>query len=334
MPTTTKYGRRLLAASLSLIAHAAAGASYWQIEQPSVTVIAEGDKEAAAAVAATTLRMQSAARWLLSWPKGHREPPVLVFDVNESLIRHTFKPPPSNPGAYSDATTGHELWARTAALVIVTAPMSYERGHELRSFQHAYGEALMRAEPSHDWPRCVHQGMAQLFSVAELTPPNHFYVTGQAIAGREHLWDPAKILLPVDGPHEPMPQWTADERGYSCFLFAFMIASAAEEQRVALSGMLTAVGRGAALEQATQSELQQTLPEFTARYRDFARAVQFVANAPPSPNSVSSLPLRAHEIRTDFAQEIPPIPDAVPISAENVQALMRKVCEKLSNCRK
>jgi hypothetical protein len=176
--------------------------------------------------------------------------------------------------------------------------------------------------------------MAQLFSAAELTPPNHFYVTGEAVAGQLHIWDPEKILLPADGSQEPIPQWTADERGYSCFLLAFMIASAAPEERAALSAMLTAVGRRTPLAQATQSELRLTLPEFTARYRDFARSVQFIANAPRSPNSVSSQPLKVHEVRLDLPEEIPAVTDAISISAENVQALMRKVCDRLHNCRK
>jgi hypothetical protein len=38
-----------------------------------------------------------------------------------------FKPPASPPGAYVDATTGHESWARTPALVIVTVPMGRTR---------------------------------------------------------------------------------------------------------------------------------------------------------------------------------------------------------------
>lgn len=333
MTAPTLYTRCLLAISLCAIAHTAA-AGYWQIQRPSVTAIVEGDQKTADAVAAMTLRLQSAARRLLSWPEGYREPPVLVFDVNERLIRQMFKPPASPPGAYVDATTGHESWARTPALVIVTVPMGYERGHELRSLQHTYGEALLRGEPSHDWPACAQQGMAQLFSAAELTPPNHFYVTGEAVAGQLHIWDPEKILLPADGSQEPIPQWTADERGYSCFLLAFMIASAAPEERAALSAMLTAVGRRTPLAQATQSELRLTLPEFTARYRDFARSVQFIANAPRSPNSVSSQPLKVHEVRLDLPEEIPAVTDAISISAENVQALMRKVCDRLHNCRK
>jgi hypothetical protein len=333
MTTPTRYTRFLLAISLCAIAHPAV-AGYWRIQRSSVTAIVEGDQNTAEAVAAMTLRLQSAGRWLLSWPEDHREPPVLVFDVNERLIRQTFKPPTSQPGAYFDATTGHESWARTSALVIVTVPMGYERGHELRSLQHAYGEALLRAEPSHDWPACAQQGMAQLFSAAELTPPNHFYVTGQAIAGQDRIWDPQKILLPADGSYEQTPQWAADERGYSCFLLAFMIASASSEERAALSAMLTAVGRGTPLAQATQSELRQTLPDFTARYRDFARSVQFIANAPSSPSSVSSQPLKVHQVRWDFPEEIPAVTEAISISAENVQALMRKVCERLNNCRK
>ena len=41
----------------------------------------------------------------------------------------------------------------------VAASVGYRKGEEFRSLQHAYGEALLRAEPSHDWPPCVHVGL-------------------------------------------------------------------------------------------------------------------------------------------------------------------------------
>jgi hypothetical protein len=77
--------------------------------------------------------------------------------------------------------------------------------------------------------------------------------------------------------------------------------------------MLTAVGRGMPLGEATMSELQQTLPEFTARYREFS-------------------PYR--DIRLDFPDEIPVTPEPAPITAKEVQVLMGKLCSKLNNCRK
>jgi len=67
------------------------------------------------------------------------------------------------------------------------------------------------------------------------------------------------------------------------------------------------------LREATMSELQQTLPEFTARYREFSRY---------------------RDIRLDFPDEIPVAPEPVPTTPEEVHALMNKLCGRLNNCRK
>lgn len=90
-------------------------------------------------------------------------------------------------------------------------------------------------------------------------------------------------------------------------------ASANPEERAAFEKMLTAVGGGMRLVEATTSELQQTLPEFTARYRQF-NAYQ--------------------DIHLDFPDDIPVAPDPVPSSLEEVRALMGKLCSRLNNCRK
>ena len=92
-----------------------------------------------------------------------------------------------------------------------------------------------------------------------------------------------------------------------------MIAAAIPEQSTAFERMLTAVGQGMPLDQATKSELQQTLPEFTARYCEF------------NPYQ---------DIRLDFPDEIPVTPEPVPITPEEVHVLMGKLCGKLNNCRK
>jgi hypothetical protein len=77
--------------------------------------------------------------------------------------------------------------------------------------------------------------------------------------------------------------------------------------------MLTAVGRGTPLAAATMSELQQTLPEFTARYHEI---------------------YPYHDIQFDLPGEIPVTPEPVPISPEEMRVLMGKLCSKLHSCRK
>jgi len=158
--------------------------------------------------------------------------------------------------------------------------------------------------------------MALVFTGAELTPPNHFYLAGTRVAGYEYFWNPEEVLTPADGR---APQWLTDERGYSCYLLSFMIAAAIPGERRAFERMLTAVGQGTPLSSSTLSELHQTLSEFTDRYREFARALRL------SP--------RFHQIRVDFPEEIPPMPEPARLSTEEVRALMGKLCAKLQNCR-
>ena len=114
------------------MSHGSAAATYWQLSESGVTVVVEGDETAAKAAATIILRQRSAARWLLSWPDGYREPPVLAFVVNERLLRRFFRFSPEPPGAYVDENTGHESWERTSSLAVVAVP-SYERGREFRS---------------------------------------------------------------------------------------------------------------------------------------------------------------------------------------------------------
>jgi len=308
--------RDLLAIWLAVTPLVGRAETYWQVQQPSVIVIVEGNRDAAKAAAETALRLRSAARALLSWPDGYHEPPVLAFVVNERLLRRTFKFPPDLPGAYADETARHGTWGRTDSLAVVAAAMGYERGREFRSLQRMYGEALVDAESSHDWPVCAKQGMTMVFTGAELTPPNHFYLAGTRVVGYQSFWNPEEVLTPADGRAS---QWLTDERGYSCYLLSFMIAAATPEERVALERMLTAVGRGAPLSTATASELHQTLPEFTDRYREFSRALRL---AP-----------RFHEVHEEFPEKIPPMPEPSALSAAQVRGLMENLCAKLQNCR-
>jgi hypothetical protein len=312
--------------------HAVAAATYWQIQQPHMSVLVEGDIDTAKRVAATTSRLRSAASWLLSWPDGTREPPVLVIVVNERLLRRTFEYHNDPLGPFSDPTTGHESWVRTPSLVVVTAHMGRLKGQELRSLQHAYGEALLRAEPSHDWPACVHVGMSPLFAQADLTPPNRFHLSGEkifvpdrfrALDDKIHgvtLWNPERFLVAANAPQERLPDWDRELYAYSCYLLSYMMASAAPEQRMAMERMLTAVGRGAPLDATITSELQQTPAQFAARYREFGNSVQ------QSPDF--------HEIWVDIPEQIPDSPEPIPISAVDVQALLGQLCAKLHNCRK
>jgi hypothetical protein len=307
----------LLAISLAAVSLDVGAATYWQVQQSGITTFVEGDRDTAKRFAETALRLRSAARWLFNWPESHQEPPVLIFAVDESVLRRTFRYPAESSSAYTDYTAGHESWARTPSLIVVAASMGYRKGEEFRSLQHAYGEALLRAEPSHDWPPCVHVGMSLLLAAAELTPPNRFYLSGEKLRGPlvtpGDIWNLERFLVPTNALGERMPQWELDQGAYSCFRLSFMIAAAIPEQRTALERMLTAVGRGMPLGEATMSELQQTLPELTARYREF------------SPY---------HDIRLDFPDEIPVTPEPVPITPEEVHVLMGKLCGKLNNCRK
>ena len=308
---------RLLVAWLYMMPPASHAETYWQIQQPPVIAIVEGDRDMAKVAAETVLRLRSAARVFLSWPDGHREPQVLAFVVNERLLRRTFQFPPDLPGAYADFTALHGTWGRTESLTVVAAAMGYERGREFRSLQRMYGEALVDAESSHDWPVCAKQGMTMVFAGAELTAPNRFYLPGTRVNGYQSFWNPEDVLTPADGRAS---QWLTDERGYSCYLLSFMIASAPPEERLALEKMLTAVGRGTPLNAATVSELHQTLPEFTERYRQFSRALRL------SP--------RFHQVREEFPEQIPAMPEPSALTAEQVRALMEKLCTKLQNCRK
>lgn len=317
MPRFSKGMACLLAIGFVVMPVASRAETYWQIQQPPAIVIVEGDRDIAKAAAETVFRLRSAARALLSWPDSYHEPQVLAFVVNERLLRRTFQFPPDLPGAYADATAQHGAWGRTESLTVVAAPMGYERGREFRSLQRMYGEALVDAESSHDWPVCAKQGMTMVFTGAELTPPNHFYLSGTRVVGYQSFWNPEEVLTPADGRAS---QWLTDERGYSCYLLSFMIASAIPEERLALERMLTAVGRGTPLNTATLSELHQTLPEFTDRYREFSRALRL------SP--------RFHEVREEFSEPIPVMPEASALSAGQVRALMEKLCAKLQNCRK
>lgn len=302
----------LLAISLGAVSHATAAETYWQVQQSGITAIVEGDKDTAKRVADTALRLQSAARWLLSWPESYREPPAIIFEVNEDLLRRTFQFPAEPFRAYTDDTAGHELWVRTPALIVVAVSMEYRKGEELRSLQHGYGAALLRAEPSHDWPPCIHVGMSLLLTAAELSPPNHLFLSGKKVrdpAG--HMWNPERFLVPTNPLIQRMPLWDLDEGAYSCYQMSFTIASVTPELRAAFARMLTAVGRGTPLSVATTSELHQTLPEFKAgRYEIY------------------------QDLRVDFPEEVPVTPEAVPISLEQLQGLLGNLCRKLRNCRK
>ena len=307
----------LFAVSLVAVSHNVVAATYWQVQQSEITAFVEGDKDTTKRVAQIALRLRSVARGLLNWPESHREPPALIFVVNENLLRRIFDYPAESRTAFTDYAAGHESWARTPSLIVVAASMGYVKGDEFRALQHAYGEALLRAEPSHDWPPCVRVGMSSLLASAELTPPNHFFVSGQKLRGpfviSRDIWNPERFLLPTDVLKERMPQWELDQGAYSCLRLSFMIASANPEERTAFEKMLTAVGGGVPLVEATTSELHQTLPEFTARYRQF------------NPYQ---------DIHLNFPEDIPVTPDPVPSSLEEVGAIMGKLCSRLNNCRK
>lgn len=311
------FTRYLLAISFVVLSPLCEAATYWQLQESTVNVVVEGDQNTARTAAQTIFGLQSAARLLLSWPDSYHEPPVLAFVVNERLLRRIFQFPPEPAGAYTDFTAQHGTWGRTASLTVVAAAMGYERGREYRSLQHVYGEALVDAEPSHDWPACAKGGMTEVFTRAELTPPNHFYLASTRLAGYDHFWNPEEILSPSDGR---AAQWLLDERGYSCYLLSFMIASAIPEERLALGKVLVSVGRGTPLSTATLSELHQTLPEFTAKYREFSRALRL------SPES--------HQIRAELPESIPSLPEPSAVSSERVEALMKTLCAKLQNCHK
>jgi hypothetical protein len=240
----------------------------------------------------------------------------LVFFVNERLLRHVFQFPPDPPGLDTGPIASHGTWARTPSLTVVAAAVSYERGTEYRSLQRMYGEALLASDTSHDWPSCARYGMTMVFAAAELTPPNHFYLAGNKVARTVHIWDPQEILT-TSGP---APQWLTDERGYSCYLLSFMIASASPQERNAVERMLTAVGHGTPLGTATMAELHQTLDEFTARYTQFGDSLRL------SPEF--------HEVRADLPEQIPAMPDPAPLTLDRVQTLMQTLCAKLKNCRK
>src|SRR5262249_18313095 len=137
----------LLAICLAGFSTVCAAATYWQIQMPTATTVVEGDADTAKAVTATILRQQVAARSLLSWPDSYREPPVLAFVVDEGLLRRAFRFPSDPVRAYTSPTERHGTWGRTPALTVLATAMGYERGHELRSLQHMYGEALVDAEP-------------------------------------------------------------------------------------------------------------------------------------------------------------------------------------------
>jgi hypothetical protein len=310
----------ILGISLCAVSHGSAAATYWQLSESGVTVVVEGDAEAAKTAATITLRLQSMARWLLSWPDGYREPPVLAFVVNERLLDRFFRFSPEPPGAYTDANTGHESWERTSSLTVVAVPKVYEHGREFRSLQHAYGHVLLDGGPTHDWPTCVRAGMSVVFAAAELTSPNHFYFPGNKVPARLDVANPDEFIVPETAAPAPMPQWAADRRGYSCYLMGFMIASATADRRLALEKMLTAVGTGTALSSATTSELHQTLPEFTTSYHEFLHALQTFPNR--------------HDLRVDFPETIPAMPKPEPITVDRIQALMSQLCSKLQNCRK
>ncbi len=150
-PTSWRQFRRfllhLLAISLGAVAHDVAAATYWQVQQAGITVFVQGDKDTAKRVAETTLRLQSAARWLFNWPESHREPPVLIFAVDESLLRRTFQYPAESNTAYTDYTAGHESWARTPSLIVVAASMGYRKGAPVGTRS---GGLLMPSTELHD----------------------------------------------------------------------------------------------------------------------------------------------------------------------------------------
>jgi hypothetical protein len=312
-----KAATYILGISLGAVSHGSAAATYWQLSESGVTVVVEGDEETTKAAATIILRLQSAARWLLSWPDSYREPPVLAFVVDERLLHRFFRFPPEPPGAYADENTGHESWERTSSLTVVAVPKVYERGRESRSLQHAYGRALLDGAPTHDWPACLQDGMSVVFAAAELTSPNHLYLPRNKVPGRLDVANPDEFLVPKTVAPAPMPQWAADRRGYSCYLMSFMIASTTAERRLALEKILTAVGTGTALSSATTTELHQTLPQFTTSYHDFLHA----------------LPDR-YDLRVDFPETIPTMPKPEPIAVDRIQALMGQLCSKLQNCRK
>jgi hypothetical protein len=320
-PRFRRFASTLLAVCLGAASHVAAAPTYWQVQHSQITVLVEGEKDAAKRVAETALRLRSAARWLLSWPDSYREPPVLVIVVDDGLLRRTFEYHDDPFGPYTDPTAGHESWARTPSLVVVATHLDRLRGQELRPLQHAYGAALLRGDRSHDWPACIQVGMSLLFAAADLTPPNRFSLTGEKVhRGGDDFWNPERFLVPANARQERLPDWDRDMSAYSCYMLSFMIASAAPEQRAALERMLTAVGRGMPFLAATTSELQQTPAEFTARYREFGRS----AYASPD----------FREIRVDLPEDIPVMPDPTPISPEAIQAVLGKLCGKLQTCRK
>lgn len=317
-----------LGVALGVVSHVGVAATYWQLSAPGVTVVVEGDEGAAQVAAATTLRLQSAARTLLSWPDTYREPPVLAFVVNERLLQRFFHFNPVPASAETDATTGHESWARTPSLIVVAVPKLYERGREFRALQDAYAHVLLDGAPTHEWPTCLQDGMSVVFAGAELTAPNHLFFPGNKFRGflrvdstdPFHVERPDEFLVPRIAASAPKPQWAADRKGYSCYLMSFMIASVPAEQRPAVARMLTEVGKGTALGSATTSELHQTLPEFTKSFYDFVHALQVFPDG--------------HDLGIDFPEVIPAMPKPEPIASDRVEALMGQLCVKMQNCRK
>lgn len=316
-----------LAAALVVLPRATVAATYWQVQAPEVTVIVDGDKDFAQSTAQTALHLRSAARWFFSWPDAYRELPVLIFAVNERLLQKVFQFPPDPPGTFFDETVGHSLWGRTPSLTLVVAPRAYIRGRELRALQYAYGYVLSEAAPSHDWPACSHMGMAVLFSLDEIGPPNHFYVSGERIpepfSGR--VWSspvqsPQVILTPLDATPKALPVWENDQVGFSCYVLSFMTATAAPADRAALERMLTAVGRGTPLEAATQAELQQSAADFTTRYSNFSASLRMQPDF--------------HQVRVDLPDAISAVPEPTAVEPQKVEQLLRQLCGKLGQCRK
>jgi hypothetical protein len=295
----------------------AASDAFWQLEQGNVTVVAEGDTDTAAAAAALVFRLRSTARWLIAWTDDYHPPPTLVFALRPGTIRDVLQRPPPPSGADVDPAAAYGDVIVTPSLIVVLAPMQAQRGREFESLQYLYGRALVGAGTSRRWPECARTGVGMLIAAMQFSPPAHVYLDATKVRRLQPM-DPTQFLAPPAGDMAAFSKNDRDSWGYSCYLFAYMMAYASVEDRQALSDMLAAVADGASLDDAVATRMHESLPQFTNRYRKFADDFEFYP--------------RHFDINVDVPANAPAAAAATGMGREELRALLRKLCGSLSHC--
>jgi hypothetical protein len=145
---------------------------------------------------------------------------------------------------------------------------------------------------------------------------DHLFFGATKVASYEGL-NPAVFLDPTAPP--AAHQFEADQRGFACLVLSHWYVTSDAAQRAAFQQLFTALAAGRPLAESVPEPLGGTLAEFTARYR------RYVAQWLFQPRTYD-----LHQVLPNLQE---PLPEAVGVPAERLEALVQQACAKLTRCR-